>query len=330
MVRLRSLALGVLLATTALAGCIGGDDLPTAYTVDASGGTVSDGWAYDGQGLVTGTAAIEGSVDVEEDTGTLNVTFEAWNSTWTATLDSYSGTEPYKEGGIAQELVAHGDTGTASTAMPRVELELATWGTGEVLRDGEPYSIGEGSSGAWTTHLMLSKDTIRGPDGQIAKENGTGPYDPSTPTNARVIEDDPQGILELIAPSGQDADRAPENVTETASFQGPENAQSYELPTSAYSNARVGVSTSGAENLQLGDIQVAILDENGTELAQDSSQVQPNEPYNQTFELSGLAGPTTVDIRGNGTYDVELNAEITYDDHAFIVVTWDDYSLEPR
>lgn len=331
MAPVRPILVGLMVATTALAGCFGGDELPTRYTVQASGGSVSDGWAYDGQDLVSAGATVDGNVDVEADAGVLNVTFEAWNSTWSATLDSFSGSEAFMGGGIAQEIRVHGDTGQASTAIPAIDLELGTWGTATLLRDGEPYAIGpDGADGAWFAHLMLSKDTVRGPDGLIAQENATGPYDPAQPTNGRVIEDDAQGILELIAPSGEDAARAPQNVSESASFQGPGSSQAFPLPTTAYSSATVRVSTSGAQNIQVGDVQVSIVDENGTVLAEGSGQVTPNSGFNQTWTLDGLSGPTTVEVRGNGTYDVNVDARVTYDDHSFVVVTWDDYALEPR
>lgn len=331
MPQVRTILVGMVLLTTSIAGCFGGDEVPTSYNVSASGGVVSDGWAYNGTGLVQAGASIEGPVDVAADNGSLTVTFEAWNSTWEATHASFSGQESYKAGGIAQNLVAHGDTGTASTAIPRVNLRLATWGSAELLRDGEPYTIANGSTGPWTAHLMLSEDTVRGPDGRITKANATGPYDPSTPTNARVIEDDRQAILEFIAPSGEDSARAPASVNESFTFgPGMSPQASVDVPTDRYSSAVVNVSTSGTQGIQAGDIQVRVLDANGTAIAEDSAQITPNQPYDQSFQLPSPGGPTTVQIAGNGTYEATVTAQVTYSDHPFIVITWDEFTLEPR
>lgn len=331
MASLRSILLGTLLASAALAGCFGDDAPPSAYQVSASGGTVSEDWAYNGTGLVESQANLEGAVDVEEDTGQLNLTFQAWNSSWTVTHASFSGQEDYKAGGIAQDLVAHGDSGVSSTAIPEVRLDLATWGTAEVLRDGEPYSIGEGPGGAWTAHLMLSKDTVRGPDGLIADANETGPYDPDAPSDGRVIEDDPQAIMELISPSGKDARRAPATVNESFDFApGMSPDADVALPTEAYSSAAVAIGTSGTEGVQAGNITIRFVDPNGTVLEEDEGEITPNQAYNNTFELADLTGETTLQIRGMGSYQVTVDAEVTYDDHSFIILFMDDYTLEPR
>ncbi len=328
---LRAIVIAAILATTALAGCFGGDELPTAYDASASGGAASDGLAYDGASLQEASATLEGSVDVSEDTGTLNISFEAWNSTWTVRHGAFSGQEEYKDGGIAQQLTVHGDTGAASPALPEMQLDLATWGSAEVLRDGAPYAITGDASEAWEAHLMLSKDTVRGPDGMITTEDESAPYDPANPTDARVIEDDPQAILELFAPAGEDAARQPATVEETFTFSpGTSPEADMELPTDAHARATVTVATNGTSGLQAGDIQVRIVDENGTVLEEDAAEITPSSPYEGTFEITGVEGPTTLQIRGNGTYEATVTGQVVYDDHAFIVITWDDYELEPR
>lgn len=336
MAQTRTFAIAALLLTVALAGCFGDDSLPTQYDVQASSGTAADGWAYDGTGLVSASASLSGNVDVSEDTGSLNLTFEAWNSSWTVTHASFSGQEEYKAGGIAQALTAHGDTGTASTALPAIDLDLATWGSAEVLRDGEPYAIGSGPGGAWTAHLMLSEDTVRGADGLIADGNATGPYDPSQPTDARVVEDDPQAIMELIAPSGMDSARPAENISEQVQVQSPTGSGgSVEIPTGPYASTTVTVNTSASQGAgmvqpQGGTIEISIVDANGTEIGSDSAQFTPDSPYSNTFSLGGAPGPATMTISGNGTYTANVAGQVVYNDLPFIVLTWDDYTLEPR
>lgn len=329
MLEARSTLLAGLLVVAALAGCIGGDDTPPTRTVSASGGLASDGYAYDGQGLVSASATLEGQVDVDEDTGLLNVSFEAWNSTWTVTYGTFSGQEDFKEGGIVADLTEHGDSGVSTPEIPTIRGELVTYGSAEVLRDGAPYSIGDGS-GDWSSHLMLSQDSVRGSDGLIAKSDNSTPYDPSTPGDARIIEDDRQGLLKLVAPSGEDAGRAPTDISEMFSFAGPNNTESVELATAPYASATLQVSTTATQGaISIGQIEVTIVDQNGTELASGGGQVTPNQGYNETFSLQDLDGPVTVEVSGDGGYDVNIAGQITYDDHPFIVVTWDDYTLEP-
>lgn len=332
----RSILLGALLVTTALAGCFGDDAPPAAYTVEASGGSAADSWDYDGSTLTDAGATLEGQLDHEADTGVLNVTFEAWGSTWTVTHDSFAGAEDFKQGGIALDVVEHGDSGVGSTVIPISRGELMTWGNAEVFRDGDPYTVARGPGGTWSAHLMLLEDAIRGPDGQITTADGSAPFDPSTPGDARVLEDDPQAMLELTAPSGADSARAPAPVNGSIEIQTPTTTEgSLEIPTAAYSTATLTVNTTPSQGvmgqgLQGGQIDVRIVDEEGTAIAEDSAEFTPNEPYSGTFEVTDVAAPTTLIVSGNGTYTAEVTGQVVYDDHPHITLTWDDYALEPR
>lgn len=325
----RTILVAGLVLATGLAGCFGGDAPPSAYSVSASGGHVADGWDHSGENLVQGAASMEGAVNVDEDTGIVNITFEAWNSSWTITHDTFTESAGFQDGGIARDVVEHGDSGQGHTDIPRVEGEVMTWGSAEVLRDGEPYAVT--GSGAWSAHIMFNENTVRGSDGAILNADGSAPFDPGSPADARIAEDDPQALLEMKAPDGADAAREPVVVNDTIMVSGPGAGGEVEVPTEAFSTASIDVATSGGDSpLQGGTIEVRIEDSNGTALQEDSAQFGPDEGYANTFEVTDVSGPVTVAVSGNGTYEAQVDALVTYDDHSHITVTWDDYTLDPR
>ncbi len=328
MSNLRPLLLGALLVATAAAGCLGGDEQPTAYDVQATGGHVANGWAYDGQPMASGVASLEGFVDAEENRGSLNITYEAWNSTWEIRHAQFEGQQDFHDGGIALDVTEHGDSGVGHTEIPRIDGILLTWGSAEVLRDGEPYEITQ--PGTWSAHMMFNENTIRGTNGQILQEDQSTPFDPSSPGNAHIEEDNPQALIELTSPGGDDDARQPANMSETIQIQGQGEQGSVEVPTSAHSRATIGISTETEIPLHGGTIEVQIVDTEGEALAQDEAEITPLEPYSGSWEINDATGPVEVIVSGSGTYEAAVSAEVQYDDHPHITITWDDYMLEPR
>lgn len=328
MSKVRSFLVGVLLVATAFAGCLGDDSPPAQYDVQASGGHVANGWAYDGTDLQTSVADVEGFVDAENNRGSLNITYEAWNSTWEIQHAQFEGSQDFHDGGIALGVTEHGDSGMGHTEIPRIDGRVLTWGTAEVLRDGEPYEITQ--PGTWSAHMMFNENTIRDANGQILQEDQSTPFDPSQPGNAYIQEEDPQAIIELTSPGGSDDAREPAMVDETIEIVGHEAQGSVEVPTSPHSRASVNLTTEAEAPLQGGSITVEIVDEEGEVLVEDSGEVTPLEPYEGSWEIDGLAGPVQVVVSGSGTYTANVGAEVTYDDHPHITITWDDYDLEPR
>lgn len=325
----RALGLATVLLLVATAGCFGGDEVPPVKTVSASGGVASDGYAYDGQGLGSASAELEGFVDDPEDAGILNLTFEFAGSTWEVTQESFSGEEAFKDGGVEFDLVEHGDSGVSTPIIPTIDGEVVTYGTATVLRDGQPATDPQGETGPWSAHLMLSRDTIRGPDGLIAKSDGETPYDPDSPADARIIEDDPQALFQLTAPSGPDSARAPATTNETLTVQGPDATQSVTIEAAEGASATVNVTASaGSSPLAAGNVRISITDGNQT-LDSAEGAVQPTEDFTASFELEDLEVDSfDVVARGNGTFEVAVDATVVYDDHPFIILTWDDYQTE--
>ncbi len=329
MQQVRALGLAALLALVATAGCFGGDEVPPVKTISASGGVASDGYAYGGQGLEQASAELSGWVSNPEDTGSLNVSFEFAGSSWEVTYESFSGQEAFKDGGVAFDLVEHGDSGTSTPIIPTIDGEVVTYGSATVLRDGQPATDPQGNTGPWSAHLMLSRDTIRGPDGLITKADNSTPYDPSSPGDARIIQDDPQALLQLTAPSGPDSARAPATTNETLSLQGPGSSASTTIEAAQGATAVINVTASGGSSpIGVGDVQIRITDGNQT-LDSAEGTVQPNQDFTTSFELADLnASSLDVVASGNGTFEVQLSATVTYADHPFIILTWDDYQTE--
>ena len=321
----------VLVSVLASAGCFGGDPVPAQRTLSASGGVASEGWAYDGASVVPASATLEGTLDNAQNAGAVTVRFDYDGSRYVATFDQFTESKPFQDGGIVFNLDEHGDTGVADASIPRIHALVAAWGTAKLTKDGAPL-VGKAGD-AWTAHLMVSRDTVRGSDGKITKADGVTPYDPAAPADARRVENDPQALFFLKHPDGETAARAPVAGSGSANLNGPDQTVTAEVPAepgaaSATLNVTVGA---GAAPVGLGQVSVRVLDANGTELAAEPpANVLPNQPLVRSFEIPGdkITGPLTVEVSGSGTYSVTVDHVVTYDDHPFIVLTWDDVTVE--
>lgn len=328
MPKVRSFLVGLLLVATAFAGCLGDDGPATQYDVQASSGHVANGWAYDGAELESSVASLEGSLDAETNTGSLNITYDAWGSTWEIRHSQFQGSQDFHDGGIALDVTEHGDSGVGHTEIPRIDGLVLTWGTAEVLRDGEPYEITQ--TGTWSAHMMFNENTIRGPGGQILQEDQSAPFDPSNPGNAYIEEDNPQALIELTSPGGAEDAREDATVSESIEIVGHEDQGSTEIPTSQNSQATINITTEADSPLQGGSVMVEIVDEEGEVLAEDEGEITPAAPYEGSWTIEDLSGPVQVVVSGSGTYTANVDATVAYDDHPHITITWDDYDLTPR
>lgn len=310
-----------------LPGCFGEEPAPAVRQVSASGGKVSDGWAYDGAGLGSGGATLEGTLDQEKDAGLVTAMFEHAGSRWEVTFDRFAESKPFMAGGVVFDLVEHGDSGVADASIPRIHAVAAAWGTATVTRDGVPVVGAAGDQ--WSAHLMASRDTVRGADGKIAKADGAAPYDPAAPADARRIENDPQAFLVLRHPDGETFRRAPVSGSQPVVFQGSTATQHAEVPVepgaaSALVNVSVGP---GAAPVGAGQIRIVVRDAEGNEVGSaPQSNVLPGQPYVASFAIprQGLSGALSVEVTGTGTYTATVDHLVTYDDRPFLVVTWDD------
>lgn len=321
------LVAGTLLVALALAGCFGSEALPAERTVQASAGRTSDGWAYDGAGLGPAAATLEGTLNNDQNAGSVTVGFAHHGSQYVVTFDQFAESKEFMDGGVAFEIDEHGDSGIGDASIPKIRATLAAWGTATVVKDGEPL-VGKAGD-RWTAHLMVAEESVRGPDGKITNAAGASPYNPASPADARVIPDDPQALFFIKHPDGETFSRAPLTGSGSLAFAGPESTQSVDVPAEkGASGAILNVTASGgAAPVGFGQIAVRILDAEGNELAgTPQSAFLPNQPpvLSYALDADSVTGPLTVEITGSGSYTATVDWNVTYADYPFIVVTFDE------
>lgn len=314
----------------ALAGCFSDEPVPASRTVQASGGKLSEGWAYDGAGLADATATLEGTLDHTTDAGLVTVTFRLGGSDYVATFDAFAETKPFMQGGVAFNLDEHGETQVGDASIPRIHALVAAWGAATLTKDGEPLT---GSAGdRWTAHLMVSRDTVRGPDGKILNQAGTAPYDPARPEDARRVENDAQAFFFVKHPDGETFRRAAATGSAPLTIAGPDAVQTTSIPAEkGVASATVNVTVTAAQApVAAGTIAVRILDAEGNEVhVEPEANVLPNQGYARSIALTPelVTGPLTVEVRGAGAYTATIDHVVTYEDHPFVVLTWDEVTL---
>jgi hypothetical protein len=337
---MRVASLVALLAVALLvAGCFGKGGTPAAYTVHATGGKVSPGWAYDGAGLVDGAATLDGHVVNADNSGALFANFSYAGSQWQVLFTKFSQAagKDFQDGGIAFGLTEHGDSGVADNSIPKIHGKLVAYGTATVMRDGKPV-IGKTGLADWAAHLMVYDDAVRGPDGKITNAAGSAPYDPSKPADAKTYPGQAQAMLKLVSPDGDSSARPPVHVDKNLTIQGPNGDATADIPVEAgalpfsifVNSTPVGTPAPTEAPLQVGQINVAV--KVGDKTLTDSANITPNGGYAKKFDLaaadlSNVTKPIQVEVTGSGAYGVEVVADVAYDDHPFMVVTWENPTL---
>ena len=325
-----------------LAGCFGNDGPPPSYTVKATGGKASAGWAYDGANVTTAEATLDGTVVNAENAGALYANFSYHGGKYAVVFDQFKEAQgkTFQDGGVAFGLTEHGDSGTADAAIPKIHAKVAAYGFATVTRDGTPVTGKAGN--LWSAHLMVYDDAVRGADGKITKADGTTPYDPSTPADAKTYPGQAQAMLKLVSPDGETAQRAPVHVDKNVTIQGPnaaapdvdipveQGAEGFKISVNSTTAAPAGAPP---QTPPIGAAQITITIKIGNKtIADGPATVTPAAPYTKTFDvkaedLAGLTGPVKVSVSGSGVANVQITADVAYDDHPFIVLTWDNPTL---
>lgn len=322
----------LLVAAVGLAGCAK-KAAPTSFTFSASGGKVSDGWAYDGVGLVPG-AALSGTVNDPDNTGSVNVTFDLAGARYVVAFSQFAEAsgKAFQNGGVRFDFDEHGNSGNGDAMLPTVHAKAAAWGIAGVLKDGEVLKTSAGAT-AWTAHLMLLDDSPRGLDDKISNAAGTAPYDPAKPIDARVAKGDPQAIFYFQDPAGANASRAPLNESKTVTIQGPNATASVDIPAmkgaaTLVVNVTIGSVAAGApEPIAFGTATITLRDAQGNATKTSTIQpITPNAPGSARFELTAadITGPFKLVVDGSGAFTAKVDYVLTFADHPFVVVTWAD------
>src|SRR5882672_248099 len=120
-----------LVLVLALAGCAKKAG-PSSATFNAAGGKVSDGWAYDGVGLVPG-ASLSGTLSDPDNKGSVNVSFDFQGSHYVVAFDQFAEAKPFQDGGVRFNFDEHGTSGNGDANLPTVHAKAAAWGVAGVL-----------------------------------------------------------------------------------------------------------------------------------------------------------------------------------------------------
>lgn len=324
--------LAPLLALSLVAGCFGAEVAPSERSATAADGKASAGWAYDGAGVTAAAATLAAELDNAANSGSVHVEFDHRGSRYVVHMDEFREADgkTFMDGGVAFDLVEHGDSGTADASIPKITARIAAWGVATVTRDGEV--LGGDAGTMWSAHLMVSDDTVRSADGKIAKADGSAPYSPDAAGDAKVVPGDAQAIFWIKHPDGETAARAPLAGTGTIECSGG-SCSTVEIPTengTASLIVRANFTGPSGAPVSLAQARVGLVDADGNEVAGQDVVSTPAEPAQVTFELAGdeIPGPLTLRVGGPGAYTVAVSYEIAYDDAPFIVLTWDDVTVQ--
>jgi hypothetical protein len=176
-------------------------------------GGYGDNFAYDGEDVtpLEGSATVD--VNVAEDTGTMEVTFNGTINpekgvTYSGDIRmvyeqfSAAGSE-FKEGGIADYIYLHGDTGQEAPVMPTVRSYLASWGPVDIYVDGE--KVYEKLVG----HMMLTEGARHRDTYAIYAADGESFYSPKEPVDSSIAHPERRALHFVAHTTKQDGGNFP-------------------------------------------------------------------------------------------------------------------------
>ena len=157
-------------------------------------GGYGDNFSYDGSRVVAVGGEAEVLVDVDLDTGTASATFtgtinpekdKTYSGEIKLVYNQFMGMMPFQEGGVADFVYVHGDTGQGPPVMPKLRTFLGSWGLVDVYVNGE--LVYQGLDG----HVML---TARSRDlttyAIYANADRTAFYSPMDPSKGYIVAPD--------------------------------------------------------------------------------------------------------------------------------------------
>ncbi|RMG85199.1 MAG: hypothetical protein D6712_09910 [Chloroflexi bacterium] len=115
----------------------------------------------------------------------------------------------YWEGGIADQVLLHGDSGQEAPVLPTVYNEVASWGPALVFVDGEQIQISDKPLGAQAGHMMYSNE-VRDPEtGFVAGASPDEPYNPMAPSEAQPYDEEAVLLHLVVHTEERDPDAFP-------------------------------------------------------------------------------------------------------------------------
>jgi hypothetical protein len=156
-------------------------------------GGYGDNFVYNGKAVkpVEGEATVD--VNADKNTGKLEAVFngtinpekgKSYSGEIRIIYEEFSEGSDFWEGGIADFIYLHGNTGQEAPVMPKVKTYLASWGPADVYVDGE--LIYEDLVG----HMMYTEGSRDRETYALYDESGSGFYSPKEPADSSIAHPD--------------------------------------------------------------------------------------------------------------------------------------------
>lgn len=331
------LTVTLVLAAGGLAGCFGAEnsDLgdPRTFVAEGPAKLSMAGWAYDGAGLETVTARIEGTVNDADNSGSVVVSFNVSGQEMRIEFDEFAEADgkAFMDGGVVFDIVEHGDSGVSTPAIPKILALIAAWGEARFVVDGSPVADTNTGGPTYAAHVMVSDDTVRQADGKITKADGTAPYDPATPGDAMVIAGDRQ-ILFHLAPHAADGSGVAFEQNESVTVSSQEDVEEFPIPGTFGALGSVTIrigSPADPVPAAAGTLDVRILSPSGAEAGSATFQASPaTVGQEQTIEWTfAEAGEYVVRAVGSGGFTYDLAMRVDYAAPMSMTLTWDELEI---
>lgn len=176
-------------------------------------GGYGDNFSYDGSKVVAVEGEAEVLADIGQDTGTMSATFTGTinpekDKTYTGEIklvySQFMGMMPFQEGGVADFVYVHGDTGQGPPVMPKVRTFLGSWGPADVYVNGDLVYSGLGG------HMMLTERSRDLTTNAIyADADRTAFYSPMDPSKGYIAAPDEWEVHFVAHSTVEDPDNFP-------------------------------------------------------------------------------------------------------------------------
>lgn len=195
---MRFAALLFLAAFVSTPGCLDG-----VFVVKAASPLVLTSYGYDGVGGRELEGTLNATLYETRDKGTIEATYRDAVHGFHLTWVNFTGSLPYQSGGVSGENQLFGDTGNGSTALPRLTVYAAAWGTVEYfiddVRQPDPHSLFQTMDAVF----FVSRGTYRDNETRIVGgAQPDKPYDPNRPDESTVDAIGSMAVLQVFTKRG--------------------------------------------------------------------------------------------------------------------------------
>lgn len=324
---MRRMAL-LLLMVALVAGCIRAEQA-TLFHATASQPKVLAGYDYGAVTVQPGQGGFEVSTDAAADTGTATATFTFAGRQFQAAFTRFAEApgRAFQEGGVRADFQEHGATGNGDALLPEIHALSAGWGHGTLTVDGQALADPATGAAEFNLHYMVTDTAPRDPGTMlVTRADGTSPYDPATPGDARTLPGTLQVLLNIQSAGGA----APTDTT--AMLEGtvaePQHSNSMPFDVNA-TGARILVNISVSNPTPLpsvGELSFVLGDPSGAELGRFDYSVQEAQPMGVIdVPAANATGTYTLSVSGAGLgVDYRAGILVDYPEPVFLHVVYTD------